>query len=78
MKSRFELDPMTKAANIRKPSKLWSLSEIKINGRDFSKMEFYPELSAVSMEEKLWDQIQRKKFWKSLPDLETVKNEINH
>lgn len=57
------------ATRIRKPSKIWALSEIKIEGTDFEKMEFVPKLTAVSLVHQLSN---------TNLNLQSVKNEINH
>lgn len=57
---------------------VWSLTEIKIEGHDFQKMEFVPRLSPVSLENKLWRGIQANNPINNIPSLEVVSREIAH
>jgi hypothetical protein len=60
------------------PKKIWSLSEIKVDGEDFQKMEFKPRLNAVSLETQLWQAFQPQKILEDWPNLQGIQNEIAH
>lgn len=58
--------------------KVWALTEIKINGTDFKKMEFKPKIESISLHLKLTDELQRKKPLQGFPNLRSIQHEIAH
>ena len=60
------------------PNQVWSLSEVKIDGTDFSDMKFSTALHSVSLVDQLSDQLDTNVSFHSWPNIKDLKNEIHH
>ncbi len=57
---------------------LWTMSEVKINGENFEKMEFTPTLHAISLQSELWKQIKHNPTLSTEPTIGEFEHEISH
>jgi len=56
-------------ANTNLPKKVWATSEVWIQGDNFKKMEFKPQLNAITLDRELWSNATQKKPWVRWPNI---------